>query len=159
MRGVVMPKNKFYSVVLSKEDKKALRDVLRNDGYSGQTRKRADILLALDESQGGSPEQQTIAEVLKTSTVTIYKTAKAFCEGGLDGALVRKKRATPPVAPKVTGEVEARVVQIACSAPPVGRASWSLRLIEDTIIAIDDMPNISDNTIGRILKKHHLSLT
>ena len=154
-----MPKDKYYPVVLSNEDKKALRDVLRNDGYSGQTRKRADILLALDESQGGSPEQQTVADVLKTSTVTIYKTAKAFCEGGVDGAIARKKRKTPPVAPKVTGEVEARIVQIACSTPPAGRASWSLRLIEDTVVAIDDMPNISDNTIGRILKKHRLSLT
>ena len=154
-----MPKDKYYPVVLSKEDKSVLRDVLRKNGYSGQTRKRADILLALDESQGGSPEQQAIADVLKTSTVTIYRTAKAFCEGGVDAALARKKRKTPPVAPKVTGEIEARVVQIACSAPPVGRASWSLRLIEDTIVTIDDIPNISDNTIGRILKKHHLSLT
>jgi len=152
-------KSKYYPVVLSKKDKKALQDVLGSDGYSGQTRKRASILLALDESLGGSPEQTTVAEVLKTSTVTIYKTSKAFYEGGIEKALERKERKTPPVEPKVTGELEARVIQIACSAPPPGRARWTVRLIEDTVRVIDELPDVSYATVFRILKKHHLSLT
>jgi len=159
MRGVFAVKKKYYPVHLSEEDRKACRKVLRKDGHSGQIRTRASILLALDEGETGSPEQSEIARILKTSTSTVYNTAKAFSEGGVEKALTRKRRGTPPVAPKVTGEVEARVVQIACSAPPEGHARWTLRLIEDAIVRIDDIPDISDNTIGRILKKRRLSLT
>jgi transposase len=146
-------------VYLDKDERKALKCVAREDGYSGQIRTRANILLALDESGSGAAEQADIADVLKTSTSTIYNVSRIYSEGGLDAVLTRKKRMTPPVPAKLTGEVEARVIRIACSNPPEGYTRWSLRLLEDKIIALDDLPNLSDNTIGRLLKKHRLSLT
>jgi len=152
-------KQKYNPVYLSQEDRKALREVTGRGDYSNQMRTRANILLALDENRGPVKDQIEIANVLKCSPSTIAKVAAIFYKDGIDGVLTRKKRTVPPVAAKVTGEVEARVIKMACSTPPSGHARWTLRLMEDTIIAIEDMPNISDNTIGRLLKKHHLSLT
>jgi hypothetical protein len=55
---------------------------------------------------------------------TLVKVSKAYAERGGDmvAAISRKKRATPPVEPKVTGEVEARLIALACSTPPAGHA-------------------------------------
>ena len=48
--------------------------------------------------------------------------AKRFHETGGDVLVTigRKPRLTPPVAPVVTGEVEARLIALACSTPPEG---------------------------------------
>lgn len=55
--------------------------------------------------------------------------------------------------PKVTGEVEARLIALACSAPPAGQARWSLRLLEKHVALIDGIPDLDHSTIGRILKR------
>jgi hypothetical protein len=159
MRGVSCMKPKYDLVFLTNEDRKTLRGVTGRGDFSNQIRTRAHILLALDENTGLVKDQIEIAEVLKCSPSTIAKVAKLFCNGGIDAVLSRKKRETPPVAAKVTGKVEARVITMACSNPPNGYSRWTLRLLEDRIAKIDDLPDLSDNTIGRLLKKHHLSLT
>ena len=147
-------KPKYNPVYLTLADRKELKKVTGRGDYSNQMRTRAHILLALDENTGPVKGQIEIADVLGCSPSTVAKVAAVFCKDGIEGVLSRKKRVTPPVAPKVTGEVEARVVYMACSTPPSGHASWTLRLMEDTIVDIADMPNISDNTIHRILKKN-----
>jgi transposase len=120
---------------------------------------QAGILLALDESQGAAKDQADIADILKTSTATINKVSKEFSEKGLEGTIARKKRMTAPVPSKVDGAVEARIITMACSKAPEGRARWTLRLLEEKVAECDDLPDLSDNTIGRLLKKRHLSLT
>ncbi len=67
--------------------------------------------------------------------------------------IARRKRATPPVAPKVTGDVEARVIRLACSAPPAGYERWSLRLLEKHVVLTEGIPELDHSTIGRVLKK------
>jgi Homeodomain-like domain len=70
----------------------------------------------------------------------------------------RKKRLTPPVPPIVTGEVEARVIALACSAPPPGYERWSLRLLEKHVALVDDIPDLDHSTIGRVLKRGRCAL-
>ena len=53
----------------------------------------------------------------------------------------------------MTGEVEARVIALACSSPPAGQARWSLRLLEKQVAVTDDIPDLDHSTIGRILKR------
>jgi hypothetical protein len=92
------------------------------------------------------------------SVDTVQKTAKAYAErgGDVEATISRKKRLTPPVEPKVTGEVEARLIALACSQPPEGRARWSLRLLEKHVVLTDGLPRLDHSTIGRILKKNEL---
>jgi len=103
-------------------------------------------------------KQEEIAERFKTSTVTVYNISRQFVEEGLQATLYHKKRETPPIQPLATGDIEARIIALACSEPPKGRTRWTLRLLEEKVIELQIVETISDNTIGRLLKKHRLSL-
>jgi hypothetical protein len=91
---------------------------------------------------------------------TVLAIAKRFDETGGDvlATIGRKPRLTPPVAPIVTGEVEARLIALARSAPPKGHARWSLRLLEKHVALVEDLPDLDHSTIGRVLKKRHCVL-
>jgi hypothetical protein len=86
--------------------------------------------------------------------------ARAYAERGGDVAatIQRRKRLTPPVEPKITGEVEARLIALACSTPPAGHARWSLRLLERHVALVEDIPAMDHSTIGRVLKKRRFVL-
>ena len=58
----------------------------------------------------------------------------------------------------VTGEVEARLIALAWSAPPPGRARWSLRLLEKQVALSAELPDLDHSTIGRVLKKRNFVL-
>ena len=90
----------------------------------------------------------------------IVKVCKAYAERGgeVQATITRKKRQTPPVAPIVTGEVEARLIALACSAPPEGKDRWTLRLLEKRVALTDDLPDLDHSTIGRVLKKRSFAL-
>ncbi|MFC9221974.1 helix-turn-helix domain-containing protein [Streptomyces hygroscopicus] len=88
--------------------------------------------------------------------------AKRLAETGGDVhiTIARKKRDLPPVPSPVTaGEVEARLIAMACSQPPQGHARWSLRLLEKHVALVEDIPDLDHSTIGRILKKRNCALT
>ena len=101
------------------------------------------------------PTQEVVAQRAMVHVDTVLKTYKVYAERGGDvGATVsRKQRLTPPVESKVTGEVEARLIALACSAPPEGRARWSLRLLEKHVVLTEGLPDLDHSTIGRVLKK------
>jgi transposase len=122
---------------------------------------RARVLLALDDTQGPVSDRRVVAERLGTSPSTVYLVAKAFTRhaGRVEDVIGRKKRATPAVEPKVTGDVEARVIALACSQPPPGRTRWTLRLLERQVALTEGMPPMDHSTIGRVLKRGRLSLT
>lgn len=86
--------------------------------------RRARILLELDENHPGRdgppPLQTIVAERAGVSADTVVKVSKAYADrgGSAEATITRRKRATPPVEPKVTGEVEARLIAMACSEPP-----------------------------------------
>ena len=60
----------------------------------------------------------------RVSETTVRAVAKRFVETGGDvqATIGRKQRETPPVPSVITGEVEARLIALACSAPPAGYA-------------------------------------
>lgn len=72
---------------------------------------------------------------------------RGFAEGGMEAALKRKERETPPVPSKFTGEVEARIVKLACSAAPEGRKRWMLELLAAEVVRLEILESISDNGI------------
>ena len=159
-----MSRSKSRPVVLSPAEREKLTKLVRTGSHPAQQVRRARILLELDENDpdrsGPVPFQEVIAERAGVSVDTVQKTARAYAERGSDveATIRRKKRQTPPVEPKVTGEVEARLIALACSAPPEGRARWSLRLLEKHVALIEDLPDLDHTTIGRVLKKRNFVL-
>ena len=73
--------------------------------------------------------------------------------------LSRKPRATPSRPKIFDGEKEAKLIALACSTPPKGRARWTLRLLEKKVVELNIVDRASDSTIGRTLKKTLSSLT
>jgi hypothetical protein len=102
---------------------------------------------------------EKLAATLQTTQTTVQNVRRGYAEQGLDVALNRKKRETPPVAPKVGGELEAHIIALCCGEPPQGYARWSLRLLADTCVELGYVDDISHMTISRTLKKTNLNLT
>lgn len=71
---------------------------------------------------------------LMCSLPTITAIRKKFIEGGLENALYDKSR--PGAVPKITGEIEAQLTLLACSAPPEGRLRWTLQLLADQLVEL-----------------------
>ncbi len=156
-----MPRPKEFTVALSAGDRAKRKKVVSSGRHPARMITRARVLLALDETQGPASDRRVVAERVGTSESTVYLVAKEFTThaGRVEDVIGRKKRTTPPVEPKVTGEVEARVIALACSSPPEGRARWTLRLLEKQVALTDGIPPMDHSTIGRVLKRGRLSLT
>jgi len=144
-----------------------LTALVRTGSHPATQVRRARILLELDENDPGRlargepvPTQQEVARRAGVHVDTVVKTSKAYADRGGDVAdtIARKKRLTPPVPPVVTGQVEARLIALACSAPPPGFERWSLRLLEKHVALVDDLPDLDHSTIGRVLKKRNFVL-
>ena len=155
-----MPKSSLPSVVLSADERVWLTRVVRTGAHPAQEVRRSRIVLELDESGGSPAGRREIAERVGVDPQTITNVARAYAERGGDVAttIQRKQRRTPPVEPKVTGEVEARLIALACSTPPPGHARWSLRLLERQVQLVEDIPDMDHSTIGRVLKKRRFVL-
>jgi hypothetical protein len=156
-----VPRPKEFTVRLSASDRAKLTKVVSSGRHPARMITRARVLLALDESQGSAPDRQEVAERVGTSESTVYLVAKALTThaGRVEDVIARKKRETPPVEPKVTGDVEARVIALACSQPPEGRQRWTLRLLEKHVVLTEGIPPMDHATIGRVLKRGRLNLT
>lgn len=150
-----MPRPKQHSVTLTTKDRRRLEKITTTGVHPARMMTRARILLALDEAKGPAPYRRVVAERLGVSEGTVYKVAKAFGDnaGNIDAVIGRKKRATPPVPAKVTGDVQARIIALACTTPPEGYSRWTLRLLERQVLLTDGIPPLDHSTIGRVLKK------
>jgi transposase len=112
-------------------------------------------LLKADVSEAGEGcSDSRIIKALGTSVSMIYRVRKQLVEEGFEAVLSRKQRATPAVARIFDGEKEAKLIALACSKPPKGRARWTLRLLENKVVELGIVDRASDSTIGRTLKKH-----
>ncbi|MCL2150390.1 MAG: helix-turn-helix domain-containing protein [Dehalococcoidia bacterium] len=122
---------------------------------------RAKIILMLNTSNGRKAMRQAeIARHLGISRQTVNNVRADFLAAkSLSIFLQRKKRETPPVKPKVTGEIEARIIALACGEVPPGYAHWTLRLLADKCVQLCYVGTLSHMTVSRLLKKHNLSLT
>jgi len=72
---------------------------------------------------------------------------------GFEAVLSRKQRKAPAASRIFDGEREAKLIALACSKPPNGRARWTLRLLENKVVELGIVERASDSTIGRTLKK------
>ena len=114
----------------------------------------AHVLLHADENDVGKRKSEVeIAQLLHVNQQTVHTIRRKYAEKGLDAALGRKKREIPPITPKITGEIEARIIALSCSDPPTGRSKWSLRLLADKSVELQYIESISHEAVGRLLKK------
>ena len=123
----------------------------------------AHILLMSNDSELNDKKMtnKEIAEFFEISPTTVNQVRKTYSEQGIEAALRRKTRITPPLASKITGDFEAHVLAMAVGPPPKGRARWTLRLLTEYAMEKKYIVEISYVTIGDMLNtnqvKPHLS--
>ena len=143
-----------YVVRLSSDERVRLEDMIGTGRGAAYRLLKARILLKADVSaEGGGWGDARIAEALETSASTVFRTRRQLVEEGLEAALARKKRQTPPLPAIFDGAAEAKLIALACSEPPKGHARWSLRLLEKRVVELGIVETTSDSTIHRVLKK------
>ena len=145
---------KKYVVRLSSEERQQLAMLIRKGKGPARRLLKARILLKADISEAGEGwSDSRIIAALDTSASMIYRVRKQLVEEGFAAVLSRKPRARPPVPAIFDGETEAKLIALACSKPPKGRARWTLRLLENKVVELGIVDRASDSTIGRTLKK------
>ncbi len=146
---------KKYEVRLSAEERAELEALIGKGRGPARRLLKARILLKADVSDSGAGwSDSKIIEALETNASMVYRVRKQLVEEGFEAVLRRKQRATPAVPRIFDGEKEAKLIALACSKPPKGRARWTLRLLETKVVEFGIVDRASDSTIGRVLKKH-----
>ena len=106
-----MPKRK-YVVRLTEKEREELRSIVSKGKSSSRTIKRAHVLLRLDSNADVKCDINELHKVLGISRTTVNNILKDYKRRGVE-CIWRKKRKTPPVKGKITGEVEAHLIALA----------------------------------------------
>jgi len=151
---------KKYVVRLSSEERERLESLVRAGKSPAQLLTKARILLKADVSEAGEGwSDSAISVALDTSINNIGRLRRRLVEEGLEAALKRKHNPNSARKRIFDGAAEAKLIALTCSPAPEGFARWSLRLLEEKVVELNIVKQVSDNTIGRTLKKTRSNLT
>jgi len=146
-------------IILNAKEYQRLKDYSSKGTHPAKLIKRANVMLDLDTSHGKRfTSMEAVGQNNKISRKAVADIKNAYLALGVDGVIQRKRRATPPIEPKVDGVVEAHLVALCCSKPPEGYSRWTVRLIADKMVELEIIDSISYVTVQRTLKKRNLSL-
>ena len=148
-----------YTVQLSPEARARLEAITRNGSAPAKKIMHARVLLMSDQHhECGRYHDHEIAAALNIHINTVARIRKLFVQQGETPAVDRKQRATPPIAPKLDGHAEARLIAICCSAPPDGRTRWTMSLLQKECVGRKIVTSICRETIRKTLKKTSFNL-
>jgi transposase len=139
-----MPKR--HLVDLTGEERRRLLDVTGRGSAPARRIRRARVLLLAAD---GLPDA-AVAAAAGCCVATVENVRRRFAVGRLQAL---DDRPRPGAAPKLDGKAEALLVATACSAPPAGRAAWTMQLLADRLVEVGAVAAISDETVRRTLKK------
>ena len=139
---------------LASKEKGYLRELA--SAGTERARKLAHARILLKANEGWT--DNSIHQALDVSMPTIARVRRRFVEEGLQAALNRR----PPDGEykrKLDGKAEAHLIALACGPPPEGRSQWSLRLLSDRLVALEqvEVESVSYETVRRVLKKTNSS--
>ena|SRR6476659_488897 len=142
---------KEYSVRLSEEERAQLRAMIAAGVARARKLTRARILLKANQGEGGPGwTDAAIAGAIEVAPSTVFRVRQQYVTEGLSAALERKA-SDRVYERKLDGVQEAKLVALACSAPPAGRARWTLQLLADELVRLEVVETISDETVRRTL--------
>jgi transposase len=149
--------SKMYRVSLSAAERDELTALIRKGKADARKLAHARVLLQVDESASGlSATDEQTAQALNLSTRTVERVRERFVEQGLAAALLPKP-STRRYERAFDGAQEARLIALACSAPPEGKARWTLRLLAEQAVELKIVEAVSYESVRQALKKTSLS--
>jgi transposase len=144
---------KLYVVSLSEAERHLLQHTVSRGVASARTITRARILLRADTSEDGPGDTDLIiATTLDVGIRTVERVRQRAAADGVEAAIHDRPRTSEPNG-KLDGASEARLIALACSAPPVGKKRWSLRLLASAFGQRPEGVDISHELVRRTLKK------
>ena len=149
-----------YRVTLTDEERVELERITKDGKTAAKKFLNARALLLCDK-RGEEYRQwmvEDIAQALGVTSRRIEHLKKRFVEDGIEVAIGRKKRETPPVEIKYDGAFDARLTQLACSSAPKGYKRWTMNLLSEKVVELRIMPTCSPMAVCRSLKKTNFSL-
>jgi hypothetical protein len=144
-------------IYLKPNERTELEQLIKSGIHPAQLTGRARTLLLLDRSQGAKRTIRMVCEAAMLSSGTVHNVKQRYYAAGVAGVLEEKPRPGRS-AFKMTGDVEAQLIALACSDPPEGYDRWTLRLLADRLVALELVDSISHVAVGDTLKKTNLSL-
>ena len=142
-----------YRITLTAEERAVLEQLVSRGKAAARKLIHARILLLADDSLGGDRPDEQIVAALGTSLRTVSRVRQQLVTQGLDTALDRRRQPPRPDKIKIKGDVEQRLVELACSDPPRGRCHWTLQLLADELVVLGLADRVSTETVRQALKK------
>jgi len=142
-----------YRIALTLEERIRLERLVAVGKSAARKLTHARILLLADETRGEACSDAKIVLALGTSLRTIERLRKRFVTEGLEAALDHKPQPARPDKIKIKGDVEQKLIELACSDPPQGRCHWTLQLLADELVVLGLVDTISTVTVWQALKK------
>lgn len=142
-----------YRVILTVRERNKLIKIISKGTASAKSIMHANVLLTADEGNAKKLSEKEIANLFHINSQPVFTIRKTYATEGLETALGRKSCKIPPIQPKITGDVEAKIIALSCSEPPEGRSKWTLRLLADKVVELQIVETISHESVHRLLKK------
>jgi len=139
-----------YRVCLTEAERAELEVMVSKGKRKATAIGKAHVLLASDEKV----ERRSETEISKTyhlSVKSVERIGRSFCERGMDifSARQRKTRSDK----MVDGTVEAHILAVSCSEPPLGQSRWKLQSIADRVVELGVVEHLSHTSVATVLKK------
>ena len=141
-----------YRVTLAAEERVALEQLVSTGKAAARKLTPARILLLADTHRENSPDDDIVA-ALGISPKTVARVRQQFVTQSLLAAIDRKSQPPRPDKIKFRGDLEQKLVRLACSDPPRGRCHWTLQLLADELVVLGLVETVSTETVRQALKK------
>lgn len=142
-----------YRVSLTPEERANLEQFVSVGKRAARKLAHARILLLADTTSGKGRSDDAIVDALGIGLRTIERVRQRFVTGGLEAAVAPKPQPPRPDKIKIKGDIEQKLVQLACSDPPEGRCHWTLELLADELVVLGLVDSLSTETVRQALKK------
>ena len=149
---------KKHIVQLTQEERKHLEQLIGSGNAPARKIMHAHILLKVDSGpEGPQWSDEQIQQAFGVGAATIWRVRRRCVERGVEDALNRRPQPERPEKRKLTGEGEAHLIALTCGEKPEGEGRWSLRLLANKLVTLEEVEEVSYETVRRILKKTNSS--
>jgi hypothetical protein len=146
-----------YRVTLTTQERGQLEHLVSVGKTAARLLTHARILLLADTSLNFDHGDDDIVAALGTSLRTVERVRQRLVTEGFQAALNHRPQPPRPDKIKIKGDVEQKLIQLACSDPPEGRCHWTLSLLCDELVALGLVRTVSTETVRQALKKTTLT--
>jgi hypothetical protein len=146
-----------FRVTLEIEERAALEQLVSRGKAASRKLTHGCILLLADASHGEVHNDEDIIAALGTSPRTVARVRKRFVTEGLEAAIDHRPQRARPDKIKIKGDVEQKLIELACTDPPRGRGHWTLRLLADEMVVLGLADSVSTETVRQALKKTRIA--